>query len=215
MFPSKWQVFAAKGDTGTTGAAGPAGATGPAGPTGSTGPAGPTGTTGATGPQGPQGAVGLTGPPGPAGTTGQIGHSAFGTASVTISPTTSTPTLIPGLSRTTTVPVNSVVLITSSGGLQTNSATSAGFSVVDVYILINGTIAANAGYQRVYAANTSGVTGVLAYWSLSLAVTLPAGDNTISVVASGVSLGGSSDAEVSGDNTSVRQGALTTVVLKL
>lgn len=55
---ANWDLVAAKGDTGATGA---------------TGPQGPTGATGATGPQGPTGATGATGPTGPTGPSAPTG----------------------------------------------------------------------------------------------------------------------------------------------
>ena len=69
--PTNWNLVAAKGDTGATGASGPkgdtgeVGATGAAGAKGDTGAAGPTGATGATGAKGDTGSIGLTGPAGP------------------------------------------------------------------------------------------------------------------------------------------------------
>lgn len=47
-----WELLAAKGEDGATGAQGPQGFTGPSGPTGSAGPGGPQGVAGPTGPPG-------------------------------------------------------------------------------------------------------------------------------------------------------------------
>ena len=65
-----WDLMAAKGDTGSTGAAGAVGATGPTGATGAVGATGPTGATGAVGATGPTGPTGATGAAGPTGPTG-------------------------------------------------------------------------------------------------------------------------------------------------
>ncbi len=68
-----WQMLAAQGVKGDTGAAGPAGAQGIQGLTGLTGPAGADGAVGAAGPAGAQGIQGLTGLTGPAGADGAVG----------------------------------------------------------------------------------------------------------------------------------------------
>jgi hypothetical protein len=74
-----WAQFAARGDTGATGAQGPqgtkgdTGATGAQGPQGNIGPTGAQGTKGDTGSTGPQGAIGPTGSQGSKGDTGATG----------------------------------------------------------------------------------------------------------------------------------------------
>jgi collagen triple helix repeat protein len=68
-----WDLLAAKGDTGPTGAQGVDGSTGPAGAQGATGATGDTGPQGPDGSIGPQGPTGDTGPQGPAGDTGPQG----------------------------------------------------------------------------------------------------------------------------------------------
>lgn len=199
------------GPTGPAGAVGPAGPEGPAGPVGPAGPTGPAGATGATGAAGAPGAVG---PPGPSGTTGQLGQSAFGSAPLTVAPTLTTQTLIPGLTTTITVPASSVVLITSDGAIQTTSAAVNGVSVVDVFFVVDGAVVANGGYQRVVAANTDGVVNTIRAWSMSQVVTVPAGSHTFAVRAVGVNVTGSVDATVSGNNTSPNQGTISAIVLR-
>ncbi|MBL0214092.1 MAG: hypothetical protein IPQ07_09415 [Myxococcales bacterium] len=149
---------------------------------------------------------------GPAGTTGQLGASGFGTSSLTVTPATAF-TLIPGLTATVSVPANAVVQISTDGALATTSTATTGFSTVDVAIQIDGNLLANGGYRRVIAANTTGLTGAFAAWNLTSLATLAPGSHTITVVAAGVGQG--SDATVSGSNTSVNQGTLNVVVLKL
>jgi hypothetical protein len=74
-----WELFAAKGDIGSTGATGSTGPQGIQGPTGAAGPSGPqgpkgdTGDMGLQGPIGPQGLPGAQGPTGPAGAAGSAG----------------------------------------------------------------------------------------------------------------------------------------------
>jgi hypothetical protein len=220
-----------QGPTGATGPQGLAGATGPQGPTGATGPqglagaTGPQGPTGATGPQGvngatgPQGVAGATGPQGltgatgPAGTAGQAGTSVFGTGPLTVTTATGA-TIIPGLTTTIVVPAGSVVLLTTEGAIQTSSMTATGFSAVDVFLAVDGVIVANGGYQRVVAANTTGLGSMITAWSLSQVVTVTAGSHTFPVYAFGIG-GGGSNATVSGNNTSPLQGTLNVVILKL
>lgn len=178
-------------------------------------------TPGPTGPQGPQGVQGIQGPqgiqgiPGTAGTTGQAAASVYGSSVVVITPTTSTQTQIPGLTTTITVPAGSVIYISSVGGLQTASSSSVGVSGVDVFLTIDGTIVANGGYQRVIAANTSGVVNKISSWSLSQVVTLSAGSHVLAVKAVGLNTANAPKAGVSGNNTSPNQGTLSYIIIKL
>lgn len=223
------------GADGTVGATGPAGATGPTGPTGpmgmmgpvgAIGPIGPTGPTGAigpTGPTGPAGAVGPTGPAGatgatgadgatgPAGTTGQSVVSSFGTGSVTLTPAAPF-TLLPGMSATVTVPANAMVFVTATSGVQTISNAVAGFSAVDVALVVDGAFLSDAGFERVMVLNNGGIGGTIRYFTLAQAVPLTPGTHTLEVQASG--LGAGSNTLVGGGTSSVLQGALTVMILK-
>jgi hypothetical protein len=214
------------GPAGLPGAQGPAGPTGPAGANGAIGPAGATGATGATGAAGPTGATGMTGPTGPAGadstvpgptgpagpagTTGQNVYEADGTSVLTVSATADF-TQIPGLSTDITVLSNSLVYISSNGGVQTTSGDATGYSLVDVAVSVDGSFTTNGGYERIISANITGLTGVFAYWSFGVSVLLPAGTHTISVYAGGA--GGTADASVSSSNTEVLQGTLNVIVI--
>ena len=71
--PTKWQLFAAKGDDGATGPQGPVGPAGAAGAVGPQGPQGVAGPQGLPGFPGAQGPVGPQGPAGPKGDTGEQG----------------------------------------------------------------------------------------------------------------------------------------------
>jgi len=80
----------------------------------------------------------------------QSANSVFGTAALTVLPSTPQ-TVIPGLTQTIDVPAGSVAYISSVGALVTTAAIATGFSVVDIFLTIDGSITANGGYQRVYA----------------------------------------------------------------
>jgi hypothetical protein len=182
---------------------------GSSGANGATGPTGPTGPTGSTGPSG------ATGPTGSPGTTGQSSTTAFGTAALTVTNTMSAFTLIPGLTQTINVPSNSAVLVTADGGISTTSATSSGYSVVNVAIYIDGVVSPNGGYRRISAANTAGVLNMIESFSLTQALTLTPGAHTIDVrAATGSTAAANSPAVVSGDSTSVIQGELTLTLIK-
>ena len=153
---------------------------------------------------GNQGVPGTNGAPG---TAGQNGTTAFGTGSVSVG---GTGVAIPGLTQTVVVPTNCVVFVTTDGGLLTQSATSTGYSIVQVFLQIDGVSPAAGGYAYVTALNSAGLTGAAAQWSLSQAITLSAGSHTLAVYAS--NLGGSA-ATVSGNSTSALQGELTVLFL--
>lgn len=164
------------------------------------------------GPAGPAGAQGPAGPAGPAGTTGQAGVSAFGTGTLSVIATTPA-TVIPGLTRTYDVPAGAVVYLSADGAIRSTSAQASGSSQVDIAFVVDNNGLVNGGYHRVVAANTNGVGNMIANWQMSAIVTVPAGNHTFAVVAQGVT-GSNSEAQVSGDNTSVLQGTLNVVVLK-
>ena len=198
-------VAGATGPTGLTGATGAVGATGAIGATGAAGTTGPTGLTGAVG------AIGAVGATGPSGTSGQAAADAYGSSSLTVSSSTTTFTVIPGLTQTITVPSSSVLSLRTDGGIENNVNSSSGSSIVDIAIFVDGVAPANGAYRRVTAANTSGVGYMNANYSMGETVTLSAGSHTIDVRVkyfSGYSC------TVSGDNTTVLQGTLSVIILK-
>lgn len=163
---------------------------------------------------GPAGPAGAPGTPGVPGTTGQGALSVFGTTTLTVTPT-SQATLIPGLTTTVNVPASSVLLISTDGGIATTSTAATGFSVVDIMLVVDGNLLPNGGYRRVIAANTTGLTGVFAPWSLTATTTLAPGSHTIQVFAAGVSgPTANTNATVSGDGVNVNQGELSVLVIK-
>lgn len=155
---------------------------------------------------------GNPGPQGPAGTTGQDVFAAYSSSAITLTPTTAY-TAIPGMTLTVTLPAASKVLISTYGGMQTTSTTaSTGFSSVDVAVIADGTFLPNAGRQRLNAANTGGITGVVEHWSMTAAPVLSAGSHTITVRARGNSIG--ENATVAGDSASVLRGELNLTIIK-
>ena len=177
---------------------------GAAGPQGPTGPAGPTGAAGATG------AVGATGP---SGTTGQSVTEVYGTSQLVVTSSTTSYTLIPGLTTTVNVPANSVVHIHTDGGMQSTGATSTTYSVVDVAIFIDGVPVTNGGQRRVAIANTAALAQLIGNWSMDHTITLSPGNHTIEVRAmSGAP--GSSSCNVSSASAPQLKGVLSVMILK-
>jgi len=225
----------AMGPTGPTGDTGPTGPQGPAGSQGPTGPMGPTGPQGATGAQGPQGATGAqgdTGPAGPkgdtgaqgptgangaagpagatgaAGTTGQTGVTVHSTSTVTVSNVN--PTLVPGLGTTVTT-ANSVLFVSTSGGIVNNGSAAGNYVQVEVRVLVDGAVAE----YRVYDVEISAATNAFkTNWSFATSVDVGPGSHTVTVDA--FRLGASPTtvtAVLAGSETSNLRGTLTVLVL--
>src|SRR5438094_7509945 len=226
------------GDTGPTGPQGPAGSQGPTGPMGPTGPQGatgaqgPQGATGAEGPQGATGAQGDTGPDGPkgdtgaqgptvangaagpagatgaAGTTGQTGVTVHSTSTVTVSNVN--PTLVPGLGTTVTT-ANSVLFVSTSGGIVNNGSAAGNYVQVEVRVLVDGAVAE----YRVYDVEISAATNAFkTNWSFATSVDVGPGSHTVTVDA--FRLGASPTtvtAVLAGSETSNLRGTLTVLVL--
>jgi hypothetical protein len=212
--PSSLAETAAHWGGGSEGPVGPAGPSGPAGPAG---PAGPQGPTGPTGPAGAQGAAGSQGPQGPQGPAGVAGPSAantvFGTASLTLTLNSTTPSLLPGLSQTITVPENSTLYIATDGGGFTTSSLTTGFSIFDVAVFIDNVPVLNGFVRRIVCANTTGLVNVVCNWSFGGAIALSPGTHTIAVVGHLVP-GSTVPATASGDGNNVLQGTLTVMFSK-
>lgn len=190
---------------------GPTGPTGPAGANGATGPTGPAGATGASGATGPTGPAGATGS---AGTTGQSVTEVYGTSQLVVTTSTTSYTLIPGLTQTINVPSNCKVYVSSTGGIQSTGATSTTYSVVDVGLFCDGVVSTTGGQRRIAIANTSSLAQLIGNWSLTQTYNLSAGNHTFEVKAvSGA--GGSSNANVSSGSAPQLQGVLTVTIIKL
>jgi Collagen triple helix repeat (20 copies) len=238
-----------QGPIGPAGAAGVQGNAGPAGATSAVGPIGPAGPIGAgatvtdispSGPCGPvagvsvtdgagnigivcDGATGATGPTGPSGTAGQSSvtflESAAFTASPVAAPTVPPIFFVTGLNQTISVPAGAAVHIQSTGGVQTQSTTVPGFSVLDVLLFVDG-VSQPGGWIRLTAANVTTADKAIARWNIARSFTLAAGSHTIAVAvgqagaAGGGSIVGSAAATVGGVNPSPLQGTLTITILK-
>jgi hypothetical protein len=109
-----------------------------------------------------------------------------------------------------------MVYIQTNGGVNTLATTISGGTALDIAIIVDGTVLAAGGYQRIYADNPTGVAlsnlpNWVANWNTSVLLTLSAGSHTIEVDAVYVS---GSSASVSGGDTAIKQGTLSVMVLK-
>ena len=148
------------------------------------------------------------------GPTGQDAISAYGTGSLTT--TTFTFADVPGLTTTVNVPANSVLYISTDGGISPAlTATSASTSViVDVALFIDGTVS-RGGFTRVSVLDNGGVwqqpTGS---WSLALTAPLTPGNHTIKVQARlAGSLNAPGGAIVSSGDSTILQGSLNVLTI--
>jgi hypothetical protein len=196
-----------------------AGPTGPQGPTGATGATGETGATGATGadgieglqgPIGPTGPAGPTGPTGPLSTNGQDALTRFGNQQLTTNATQNV--FIPGLTAEFTVPANAVVVVTTTGGLQTSSTVpgTAGAALVELGLYADNVTLQNGSRRRIMSAAEDGIQ----YWNISQVVPFTPGLHRISLAvfeASPTTF--PSHANVSGADNSLMQGTLTVTII--
>lgn len=203
--------YALYAETAGNGGGGPTGPTGPAGANGASGPTGPAGVNGATGPSGPTGATGATGA---SGTTGQSVTEVYGTSQLVVTTSTTTYTLIPGLTTTINIPANAMVVVHTDGGIQSTGASSTTYSVVDIGIFVDGVVSTQGGQRRLAIANTSSLAQLIANWSMTRTYSLSAGSHTFEVKAvSGAS--GSAAANVSSGSAPQLKGVLTVTVINL
>ena len=147
-------------------------------------------------------------------TLGQFGVMITGTTLLTVTNTTTSLTLIPGLTTSITVPTQTMVFIQTNGGINGIGTTTTSGSAIDVALLVDGVTLPAGGYQRMYADNPTGnatVTNWVANWNMTVILTLSAGTHTVSVNAAYVA---GSNATVSGGATAIKQGTLTIMILK-
>lgn len=156
----------------------------------------------------------LTGATGAAGTTGQNIYEVYGTGQLVVSSSTTTFTLIPGLTQTINIPANSKVYVHTDGGIQC-TATGNAYSIVDVAIYVDGVASTSAGQKRVVAANTTGLAQVIESWSMGKTYTLSSGNHTFEVRAMYPAGSGASTANVSSGAAPQLQGVLTVTIVKL
>lgn len=145
-------------------------------------------------------------------TTGQTSASVFGTAQAVAFFTTTTYTLIPGLTQTITVPANARVIISTDGGVQCAAAGTV-FAAVDIGIHVDGVASPQGGQQQIIASNTDAVGQMITYWNMTKTYNLAAGTHTIDVRYRD-SGNGTADGNVSGTNPLI-QGTLTVTILNL
>jgi hypothetical protein len=199
----------ANGANGATGPQGPAGPTGDTGSAGATGPAGAVGATGAQGPNGTPGANGATGATGPAGTSGTAGQNAvtaFSPQAYTLSNTFAPPTTV--ASTTVTAGANSVLFVSSDGGLSNNGMTPGDYVQVNVRVLVDG----SSVLERVYDVEL-GQNGYRVNWSVSLTAPATQGDHTVSVDVALKARTGTTTVTVAGPPSSIMRAALNVLVL--
>jgi hypothetical protein len=222
------------------GAAGDPGAPGPSGSPGSPGPSGSPGTGatvaalatgdpncsngGASITDGSgdvayacNGVTGSAGPAGPAGTAGQGSSTVVSTSALTLTTGNTAPTVIPGLADTVTVSASSILLISTHGGVATDSSASTGFSDVAIEVLIDDVVmpVSDNLFEGVLPVNNTGITGAYQNWSFDGALTaltsLAPGQHTIQVAAR--DQGEGATATVAGNSESLLQGSLTVTIL--
>jgi hypothetical protein len=142
---------------------------------------------------------------------GQSSAIAYGNAILTLDTNTKVLTQVPGLTQSVNVPAGCTVYVSTFGGVQTTSTSVTGYSIVDMVITQDGVLPPNGGFQRIVAANTTGLTRMIQNWSFGQTLVLTPGTHTIAVKA--ICAKGS-PAYICSDNTSILQGMLTVSVHK-
>jgi hypothetical protein len=142
---------------------------------------------------------------------GQSSTSSFNTGSITLNNGAGF-FYATGYPVTVNIPANSTVLVTADIGVQTNSNSTAGYSTVDVALIVDGAFPADGVYQRLTVTNNGGVVFCFDYSSISQAFSsLSAGNHTFGIA--GQCVGGTS-ATFGGNNTTVLQGEMTVTIIK-
>jgi hypothetical protein len=186
------------------------GKAGPAGRVGATGATGAGGLPGERGAAGAKGEPGSDGAPGARGTTGQAATTVLGTGQIQVTAATAY-TLVPGLTKTVTVPADADVLVSTDGGIQNTSAAATAYAVVDVALFVDDAV--TGAQRRVEMANTGTLTQQIDDWSITRTFSPGAGPHTFEVRVAGVDPGGSV-ANVSSASAPQLQGQLTVAILK-
>lgn len=148
----------------------------------------------------------------PSSTAGQNAADAYGSGQIILGVSSTTYTLIPGLTQTITVPANAKVFVTTYGGVQTQTAGTA-YGIADIGIHVDGNLVGSGGQQRVVSANTSGLGNMIDKWAVSKTYTLSAGIHTIDVRAKDG--GGTADIGVSSGASPLIQGVLSIIIINL
>jgi len=182
------------------------------GPQGPIGPQGSQGALGPQGPMGPEGPQGMAGPAGLAGVAGQDVLQKLGTAPLALGPNDAL-TDVPGLGLDVNVPADSLLVVCTNGGVQTQVGSGTAYSVADVSLLLDGAPLAAGGRQRLGPANTNNQRAAIQYWSMCTRVAPSAGMHNVRVAAEGAAQAGSVLATLSGD-ASPLQGELDVVIVR-
>jgi hypothetical protein len=147
---------------------------------------------------------------------GQTTFSAFGTAALPISNTTTTFTIVPGLTQTFTVPTNCSVYVLTTGGIGNTNGTNYTFTA-DFSIFVDGVGLTQGGYGRVNTFNpvTTNAAFTNTTWSISTILNLSAGSHTIDLrVIYRNTSNAAQGASVSSVPGNVRQGELYIMIIK-
>jgi hypothetical protein len=144
-------------------------------------------------------------------TTGQMSTSVYGTSQAVALITTTTYTLVPGLTQTIVVPANCRVIVSTDGGVQC-AAPGVAFAAVDIGIHVDGVASPQGGQKEIIASNTDAVGNMINYWAMEKTYVLTAGTHTIDVRYRDA--GGSADGNVSGTDPLI-QGTLTVTIINL
>ena len=163
------------------------------------GAAGPAGPKGDTGPAGIKGDKGDAGPAGLAGTTGQTGSTELGGGPIDLTgPGTPTPVL----SRFILSSADTVLYISTDGGIFNHDPSSGGY--VEIALRVDGVAIRN---ERVYV----DTVGLVERWSMSTTSTLPPGFHEVDVVAHLFAPG---NMTIGGSAGSANAGQMTVLTLK-
>jgi hypothetical protein len=129
--------------------------------------------------RGPKGDTGPQGDAGPAGTTGQGAQTVLGTGSLRAGPPMGD-TLIPGLKLTVDVPPDSVVYVSTDGGVTLAPAPGAS-AYVDIKLVFDDFLPDAGNFRRLLV--ESSARGAIENWSFEHAFALPPGKHTFQVQA--------------------------------
>lgn len=146
---------------------------------------------------------------------GQTVNTVFGTASTTITTSTTSFVTLTGLSFTTpNYTTATTVLISTDGGFYTNATTSNGYSEVDFCIYVDGVQLPAGVYKRLSNAN-AGANFTNSQWAISTSTVLAAGSTHVITVRAIYSAGSAATVggPASGTND-FNQGELIVTVIK-
>jgi hypothetical protein len=90
---------------------------------------------------------------------------------------------LPGLGADINVPANSVMIISTNGGVSLIGL-AAGVATVDIWVTVDGTILENGGLRTLVVLNPANViNSAIAYWSIEFSIVLTPGSHSIAVFA--------------------------------